>query len=128
MNLRTALAVFAIVGITGIASNVRADDEDQKPKNLKILQDNGKALQNGMKALSKGLGMKCFDSCHVKGEMDSDQKAAKEDGRKFLTAVVGEKDKAKREAALKELLAALKKDKAKDEAEIWKGVELFKKK
>jgi hypothetical protein len=126
MSMRRAFLVFAIVGMTGAAVSARAAD-DEKHKNLKIIQDTGKALENGMKAFSKGLGVKC-DACHVKGEFDSDKVATKDEARKFLTAVVGEKDKAKRDEALKTILSTLKIDKAKNEAELWKGIDTFKKK
>src|SRR5713226_5974911 len=116
MKMRLALALFAIVGMSSVAINARAaDEDDSKPKNLKVLQDTGKSFPNGMKSFSKGIGVKC-DACHVKGEFDSDKVAAKEDARKFFTAVVGEKDKAKRDTALKALLTSMKIERAKNEA------------
>jgi hypothetical protein len=63
----------------------------------------------------------------VKGHFDSDDIAAKEVTRKFLADVIGETDKAKRDAALKPVLDALKIEKVKDEAKLWEGVGMFKK-
>ena len=110
----------------GFASQARAE-EDEKPKNLKVLADNGKALEAGMKSISKGLGVKC-NACHEKGKFDADTVPAKEEARKFFTAAIGEKDQAKRDGALKALANAMKLKEAKDAAELWKGVDQLKKK
>jgi hypothetical protein len=97
-------------------------------KNLKVLDgSNKKGFDNAMKSMSKGLGVKC-NACHVKGEFESDDKETKLAGRTFFTAVVGEKDAAKRDAALAELLKVLKVEKAKEPKAIWTAVDSFKKK
>lgn len=126
----TMLSTLAAALVGGVltfgAATVRADADDEKPKNLKVLKDPGKSLGKGMKELSKGLGVKC-EACHVKGKFDSDDVAAKLEARKFLAATVGEADKEKRAAALKALLPSLKLDKAADEAKVWAGVDMWKK-
>lgn len=131
MRIRTILAALVIAGAASVTTYGRAwaddDDDDAKPKNLKVLQDNGKAFQGGMKAMSKGLGVKCT-ACHVKGDYDDDKNNEKLEARKFFDKVVGEKDQAKRGAALKELLATLKLKAAKHPADVWKGVDMLKKK
>jgi hypothetical protein len=127
MTVRSFLVPLAIVATASIGLLRIASADEEKHENLKVLADNGKDLDNGMKALTKGLGVKC-EACHVKGERASDKLPTKEDARKFLTAVVGEKDKAKRDEALKSLLTALKLEKAKNPDELWKGIEQFKKK
>lgn len=115
------LGLFVQIGFVSSAS------AHEKFKNLKVIDgSNKKSVEKGMKSLSKGLGVKC-NACHVKGEFDSDKVAAKQEARKFLTAVVGEKDTAKRKTALTSLLKAMKIEKAKAEPKIWKGVDLFKK-
>ena len=117
------LGAFAFVALMQV-STAMADDF----KNLKVLSGaDKKALENGMKSFSKGLGVKC-NACHVKGEFDSDKIEAKGAARTFLTGTVGEKDQAKRDAALMELLKAMKVDKAKDAKAVWAGVDTFKKK
>src|SRR5688572_30631817 len=117
------LGAFAIIALMQVAPAM-ADDF----KNLKVLSGaDKKAVESGMKSFSKGLGVKC-NACHVKGEFDSDKVEAKGSGRTFLTAAVGEKDQAKRDAALSELLKALKLEKAKDPKAVWAGVDTFKKK
>lgn len=119
-----ALVAAAAIGSAAAAADARADDA---PKNLKVLaKDQGKTLGNGMKALSKGLGVEC-KACHVKGKFDSDEIPAKEAARTFFGATVGQPDKARREEALKTLLAAMKIEKAKDEKKVWEGVDLLKK-
>lgn len=90
-------------------------------KNLKVLADDHKAIDRGMKAMAKGLGVKCT-ACHVKGKFDKDDVPAKAAGRKFLTVVVGEPDKVKRSEALRVLLDALKLEKPHDEEKIWEAV------
>lgn len=125
MKLRMILSTLALVGAVqlGAASTATADEA----KNLKVLKDTGKDLEKGMKDFSKGLGVKCT-ACHEKGKFESDNVAAKEPTRTFLTKVVGEKDEGKRNAALAELLGALKEKEAKEPAKIWSGVGLFQKK
>ena len=103
-------------------------DAHEKFKNLKVLDGSDKkGLEKGMKALSKGLGVKC-NACHVKGEFESDKVAAKGAARTFMKAVVGEKDEKKKGAALAELLKAMKMDKAKKPDQVWAGIGKFKKK
>ncbi|MCB9653775.1 MAG: hypothetical protein H6729_06560 [Deltaproteobacteria bacterium] len=100
--------------------------DHEKAKNLKVLMDNGETLEKGMKALSKGLGVKC-NACHVKGDFGSDKVEAKEHGRTFLKAVLETTDKPKREAALKELLSAMKLKQAKKPALVWSSLDNLKK-
>jgi hypothetical protein len=116
-----AIASALMFGLQGAAF------ADEKAKNLKVLEDTGKDLGKGMKAFSKALGVEC-KACHVKGEFDSDKVAEKETARKFLAASVGEKDQAKKDAALKDLLDALKLKEAKNPAGVWEAVGMFKKK
>jgi hypothetical protein len=122
LRVLTVAAALAF-GVAGSA--IAHEGEDEKPKNLKVITETG--LKGGMKLFNKGLGVKC-EACHVKGEFDSDKKAEKEAGRTFLTAVVGEKDAAKRSAALKTLLEALKLKEAKNADDVWKGIDMFQKK
>lgn len=123
--MRIVSALFVTSAMTfGIANRATADEG--KLKNLKVIQP-GKEVEAGMKAFSKGLGVKC-NACHVKGKFEADDVPEKESTRKFLTAVVGEKDSAKRDAELKTLLEALKLKEAKDSAEVWKAIDTFKKK
>jgi len=95
------------------------------PKNLKVLEFNGKDFKSGMKLFTKGLGVKC-KACHIKGKFDSDEMKSKVAGRDFLKATLAEKDQGKKDAALKALLAVLKIDAAKDPAKVWMGVAKFK--
>lgn len=125
MKIRILTLTLALTG--GVA--LTADDaEAAKPyKNLKVLKDNGKQLEKGMKKLTKGLGVKC-KTCHVKGKFDADDKDTKVKSRKFFEATVGEKDPAKRAAALEELKTLLKLKEVRKEKKIWKGVEMLMKK
>ncbi|MCC7385331.1 MAG: hypothetical protein IT384_26010 [Deltaproteobacteria bacterium] len=120
LKLALAAALFGAL----FANTALADES----KNLKVLskEHKEKEIENGMKEMTKGLGVKC-ETCHVKDKADSDDKKPKLAGREFLTAVVGEKDAAKRKAALDTLLAALKLKAARSEAQIWKGVDTWKK-
>jgi cytochrome c peroxidase len=119
------LTVAAVLVLGAVGTARAHEGEDEKPKNLKVITE--KELKGGMKLFNKGLGVKC-EACHVKGEFDSDKKAEKEAGRTFLAAVVGEKDQAKRDSALKTLLESMKMKEAKNPADIWKGVDMFQKK
>ena len=119
------LSLTLIAGVGLVAPEARADDE--KAKNLEILKDTGKKLQKGMKEFTKGLGVKC-NACHVKGKFDSDELKPKVAGRDFFKVTVGNKDAAKRDAALKALLKALELDAAKDGAKVWSGVDMLEKK
>ena len=127
MTFGRTLTAFAIAAAFAFGAMSNTASADEKHKNLKVVKDTGKELDVSMKAFSKGLGVKC-NACHVKGEFDSDKVEAKGSGRTFLTAAVGEKDQAKRDAALTELLKALKLEKAKDPKAVWAGVDTFKKK
>lgn len=118
-----ALCLGLLVQV-GYSANASAHE---KFENLQVLDgSNKKSVEKGMKSFSKGLGVKC-NACHVKGDFDSDKVPAKADARKFLKAVVGQKDEAKRKAALADLLKVLKLEKPKAEAKIWKGIDRFKK-
>ena len=125
MKIRTLTLTLALATGAGL---IAADDaEARKPyKNLKVLKDNGKTLEKGMKNITKGLGVKC-KACHVKGEFESDKHETKVKARDFFRAVVGEKDAAKRKAALADLQKLLKLDKVRKEERIWKGVEMLEK-
>ncbi len=116
-----ALAFLALLQV----SSARASEEF---KNLKVLSGaDKKAVEKGMKSMSKGLGVKCT-ACHEKGKYESDKLENKAAGRTFLTSVVGEKEPTKRDAALATLLKALKLEKAKDPKAVWAGIDLLKKK
>ncbi len=122
MRLRTILSLtaFAVALQLGGATDAFAHD---KFENLKVLADNGKDLEKGMKNLSKGLGVKCT-ACHIKGEFESDKVEAKNVTREFFKATVGKKDG--RDKALTPLLKALKLEKLKKAEKFWKGVDKFK--
>lgn len=126
MKLGTILSALTLAGAFTLGT-VGAARAHEKFQNLKVLEDNGKQLEAGMKALSKGLGVKC-NACHEKGKFESDSVATKGDARTFLTAVVGEADQAKKDAALKVMLTALKLEAAKEPAEVWNGVGMLAKK
>ena len=125
--MKRFLALFGAAAL-GALLYVSSASAHEDFKNLKVLNGaDKKALEKGMKTMTKGLGVKC-DACHVKGEFDSDKVEAKLVARNFFTATVGEKDQAKRDAALAEVLKALKVEKAKDPKAVWAGVDTFKKK
>ena len=126
MKLRTTLTALGIAAAVAVGSFGLAFGEE-KHTNLKVLADNGKKLESGMKKFSSGLGVKC-NVCHEKGKFEADSVATKEDGRKFLTAVLDEKDQAKKDAALKTLLEALKLKEAKAPADVWEGIGMLEKK
>lgn len=98
----------------------------KEPKNLKVLKATP-ALEKGMKELSKGLGVKC-EACHVKGKYDSDDAPAKDGARQFLQSAVGEKDAARRSAALEKLLQTLDLKEAKRTESVWQAVDRLEKK
>jgi hypothetical protein len=125
-GIAALLGALALVGCMNVST--ASADEPKDFKNLKILDGTDKkAFDKGMKTFSKGLGVKC-NACHVKGEFDNDQIATKGEARRFFNMSVGEKDTAKRESALAELLKALKVEKAKDPKSVWAAVDGFKKK
>ena len=122
MNVRAFFSVLTLstaFTVTALA---------HEPQNLKVISKahSEKELKNSMKDLTKGLGLKC-EGCHVKGKPESDDVAAKGASRDFFRATLGEKDAAKRKAALDKLLAELKLDKAKNEKLVWKAVDSLKK-
>jgi hypothetical protein len=100
-----------------------AAQADKEPQNLKVFKKDTdkKVLDKAMKELSKGLGVKCA-ACHVKGKFESDDIKAKVATRDFFTAVVGEADAGKRDAALKALLPALELSTATSADVIWAGL------
>ncbi|MBK8013450.1 MAG: hypothetical protein IPK13_19105 [Deltaproteobacteria bacterium] len=121
-------SLFAIALTAFVAAPLAtAKAGDHAAKNLKVLLDNGETLEKGMKTLSKGLGVKC-NACHVKGDFASEKVPAKEHGRTFLKAVLETTDKPKREAALTELLKAMKLKQAKKPALVWSAFDSLKKK
>lgn len=123
--MRLSLFASAFVLALGVSAATSAH-ADEDFKNLKVLKNNGKDLEKGMKAISKGLGVKCT-ACHVKGEFDSDKVPAKDKTRAFFTAVVGEKDQAKKDAAAAELIKNVEGAAIKDAKAIWEGVALLQK-
>ncbi len=125
MNLRVIFGSFTFALALGLAPQVASAHD--AAKNLKVLKDNGETMEKGMKAMSKGLNVKC-QACHVKGKFESDDVEAKVKTRDFFTAVVGEADQAKKDAALAELLKVLKLDAAKDAKSVWAGVGMLEKK
>ncbi len=120
-------AAFLTLALAFSASAFTTEAQAGEPKNLKLLKFNGKPFKKGMKSLTKGLGVKC-KACHVKGKFDSDDMKAKIAGREFFKLTLGEKDQAKRDAALKTLLTALKLDAAKNAGKVWAGIDMFEKK
>ena len=125
-GIAALLGAFALVGCMQVST--ASADEPKDFKNLKILNGSDKkAFDKGMKTFSKGLGVKC-NACHVKGEFENDKIETKGEARKFFNLSVGEKDAAKRESALADLLKALKVEKAKDPKTVWVAVDGFKKK
>jgi hypothetical protein len=126
---RVVPVVFLLAFLAADRFAFAAEDESTgAPTNLKVLADNGKRLKSGMTQMTKGLGANCNDR-HKKGaDKANDENPIKHDARAFLKAVVGEKDAKKRDAALAELLGALKKDKPIDPELLWKGIALFEKK
>ncbi len=126
MNIRATFLTIALLGGLQMGLSTSASAHE-KFKNLKVLKDNGKDLEKGMKNLTKGLGVKC-KACHVKGEFESDKLPTKEATRTFLKAVVGEADQGKKDAALAKLLKEMKVEKLKKADKFWKGVAKFQKK
>lgn len=115
-----SLAVAMVVAAPAVA----AAHGGKKHKNLKVLADSKKALGDGMKLLSKGLGVKCT-ACHVKGKLARDAKPAKIAARNFLGAVLEADAPAVRAEALKTLLQTMSLKAAKDERKIWSAIEVF---
>ena len=126
MRLTTLLPLTLTLTAGFVFLGANLASADKPPKNLKVLKSDtdGKLLEKSMKELSKGLGVKCV-ACHVKGKFDSDEVKAKDATRQFFTAALGEADAAKKEAALKALLPALKLEAAKDAPGIWAGLKMI---
>lgn len=119
------MKLFPLAVLVGVLFTGATDEENKTPQNLTVLKDTGKTFHEGMRAFRKGLGGDC-NGCHEKGAgKDSDKNPNKDVARTFLRATVGQKDPGKRAAALKALLTALKKDAPADEAELWRGIDLF---
>jgi Skp family chaperone for outer membrane proteins len=124
MNVRLFVSALALCSFVGAGAALA-----HEPTNLKVIAKDikEKELESGMKAFNKGLGTKC-EACHVKGKKPSDDgNPAKEAGRTFLRAAIGEKDEAKRKAALETLLKELKLERAKNEKQVWEGIDKFRK-
>jgi cytochrome c peroxidase len=125
MKIRITLAALAAAALLNLSSAPPARADGDKLENLKVLDAKlGKKVGKGMKALTKGLGVKCT-ACHVKGDMDSDKIPTKDATREFLKATLATKDAAAREAALKTLLGQLKLDAAKKPAAVWEAVDMW---
>ena len=122
----TIRSMFSAAVVAAAFSATATAFAAKEPKNLKVLKPTP-TLEKGMKELSKGLGVKC-EACHVKGKFDSDDAPAKADARQFLQQTVGEKDVARREAALKKLLATLELESAKRAESVWQAVDRLEKK
>jgi hypothetical protein len=101
MQLNKKLLLVATLSagmIFGQAFAQRHDDDDEKPKNLKILPKNisGKELHDIMRGYSKSLGVRC-DFCHVaekvegqsrpKFDFASDNKPEKNTARNMMRMV-----------------------------------------
>jgi hypothetical protein len=120
------VAIAMLFGV--VATDARAHGGSHGHKNLKVLAEiEHKAFDRSMKSFAKGLGVKC-EVCHVKGKFEQDDVPAKLEARKFMDAVIGETDPAKRKAALDALLSALKSTAPKDEKAVWEAVSTWKKK
>jgi len=118
---------FALAAACALAPQPALAHGPEGHKNLKVLSaEDHQALEKGMKAMAKGLGVKCT-ACHVKGKFDRDDVPEKEAARRFLASGFGEHDAEKRKAALRALLLALERDEARDEAKVWSAVAGWKK-
>lgn len=113
----------------GCASLVVLASQSQAHKghhhNLKVLPPGlGDPLDEGMKKMSKGLGVKC-KTCHVREDYDRDDLPAKAAAREFLRKALRAAP-AQRADALKKLLADLKLERAQDETKVWEALDLWK--
>jgi hypothetical protein len=123
MKLKITIFSFAAIMAFAVTSPSKAD-AGKKLKNLKVLSPKlGKKVGKGMKHLTKGLGVKCV-ACHVKGKMEKDDVAAKEQSRTFIKVVLEHPEK--RQEALKTLMKEMKLEKVKNEAKIWKAFDTWK--
>lgn len=114
---------------TGYAALLALAGQSQAHKghhhNLKVLPPGlGEPLDQGMKKMSKGLGVKC-KTCHVGDDYDRDDLPAKAAAREFLRKAL-RAEPAQRAEALKKLLADLKLERAQDEAKLWEALDLWK--
>lgn len=125
MKLSVLFASATLCLGIGLTLPQTAEAADEKPKNLKVLEFNGKDFKKGMKLMTKGLGVKC-KACHIKGKYESDEMKEKLAGREFLEATVGKKDADARKAALAKLLKEMKIEKPRDDKQIWAGVDKLK--
>jgi hypothetical protein len=117
--------VVALLAVFGSPPGVRPN---RPPKNLRVISVESRSdLDAGMKALTKGLGVKCT-ACHVDDEPERDDKTAKLEARSFLVAVVGSSNRSEKDAALAELVKKLGLQKARDPEAIWAGIAKWKKK
>lgn len=122
MKIHTLGTLFAaVIGVCTLSPTARADGE-----NMKIIQDT-KDLKKHMKSFTKGLGVKCT-ACHVNKKWELEDKKMKDKTRPFFEATVGVSDEGARSKALKELLALMELDKAKNEKKLWKGIDGMKRK
>lgn len=123
MKLRIALSALSLATATAVAVPAFAGE----PKNLTVIAKDTKEkdLEKAMKAITKGLGVKC-EACHVKGKFDSDDVKSKVGSRDFFKITMGTKDQAARDAALADLLKLLEIKEAKDTAQIWSGIDQLK--
>jgi hypothetical protein len=130
MNMTIRRIIIALGLAIGVAAPVAALAHGAKGhRNLEVIaegHDDHKAVDKGMKQLSKGLGVKCT-TCHVKGKYERDDLPAKLAAREFLDATIDQRDAEKRQTALAELLSALKLEKPKNEARIWTAVDSWQK-
>ena len=122
MKLTNTIAAATLIAGLGWAPMATAKGKGFK--NLTVLKDNGKTLKKGMKAMTKGLGVKCT-ACHIKGKWHKDDVEAKEEARQFFKVVVGAQ---KNEAALKALVRVLKRDSVKNPALLWEGISMLERK
>lgn len=112
---------FAALGL--LASRSQAHQGHHH--NLKVLpQGLGKPLDEGMKKLAKGLGVKC-NACHIPDEYDKDDVPGKTAAREFLRKAL-QAEPAQRADALKKLLVDLKLKRTQDENKIWEALDLWK--
>ncbi|MCC7383962.1 MAG: hypothetical protein IT384_19125 [Deltaproteobacteria bacterium] len=99
--------------------------EGHEHKNLKVLAGvPEKKLDEGMKSMAKGLGVKCT-ACHIDKHWDKDEKKTKLEARAFFEKVVAGPEDADRKIALDALVHAVGLKNVRDEALIWQAVALF---
>ena len=69
---------FSATGCDELAKMLEGSD-----RNLEVLPDTGRKVNDGMRQMSKALNLKC-GRCHVKGDYASDDKPGKQAFRTFL--------------------------------------------